>query len=1199
MVVKRMYRLPITSVALVILLYASGVQAVTINSTWICGTGSYSTATCWDPLLALAPYNRGALTFDVNIPIDNITITMDLVVAPSQVNSFLLGTDKAIADQPAIFKVLEKKSYSVLDLACIYGLIWCNGGVFIAPKGSFCGNKAQVWADGGATVEIGAPSYSSTGLWKDTTNTTSARTTEWALFSSSGQGTMLDLSALNKIDAGFSYSDTHDNDTNIQKITASGGGIVDLSGVVEVVGPVVVFDRLDILADKGSQIRLTKLRDITRGGNGSVLFDLSGADLSLPAIQTMQDVQFSLHDGATLATQPTGGSATYSSTGLWKDTTNTTSARTTEWALFSSSGQGTMLDLSALNKIDAGFSYLDTHDNDTNIQKITASGGGTIDLSGVATIVPPARNRDRVEFYIEGENSLIDLSSLQSTGSGTGSVKFILSEGGTLRLGSLSGNPDGGRNTTIALNDPNDLLEAPGDFALGIVTVSNPGTAKLALGGDFTYAHKDETKAPFGKSYVFFNGDGPQEVEVGGLDVDVFVGELANDNLGFGRMVIGEPNKATTVFLVDRIDNGNRGGFTGLEEALYLFGKKADPNDPNDGLRIRPGSILYMGGLPVYAALNGVITDLRTLFKPGEVMIPFDQGYLCLGKPDVNDPQNLVCNGGFETGKNPPTAGNCTRTLLEESNDIGCWVVAQNTINWTHESCFADAGPGERIADLSSKMTAPEGSTEGHVQAISQVIQTVPGTLYHVWFDVAVNPCAPAKGDTGKRSLTVSAAGTSEKLVFDSVTQVNWQTRTWRFKATDTTTTLTFTGQDEPTTGCGVAIDNVIVLRWWPRTCTPTLDLSVTRWGKVEVSPDGLDPNTVQGPGEETFSFPCGQQVALTALPDPNRILAEWVGLTPSEVNEQDPNQAKLIMDQDKAVQAVFGDLKVQIGDIDTSASPTVQATVMVNRIDGKPVTGLDVSDFNVYEDGAAMAFDVQVRPWCVAVSSVLDYSSSMGDIPEDPWDTSVPIGAMQVAARVLVNEMADQDRGEVIKFALGVETTQEYTSDTDALIKAITARPDLDRGATYLYNAICTAVSDTAAQSCRSKAVVVLTDGADTGSRDCDEDGVISSAKLAGIPVFTIGLGYQINETVLSRIAEGTGGKYYHAPEPKDLKSIYEEISGILSGQYVITYESTSCAGGIGDNGEHMLKVTVNVNSGESFGLGKKQFTCSQAQAK
>ena len=67
----------------------------------------------------------------------------------------------------------------------------------------------------------------------------------------------------------------------------------------------------------------------------------------------------------------------------------------------------------------------------------------------------------------------------------------------------------------------------------------------------------------------------------------------------------------------------------------------------------------------------------------------------------------------------------------------------------------------------------------------------------------------------------------------------------------------------------------------------------------------------------------------------------------------------------------------------------------------------------------------------------------------------------------------------------------------------------------------------------------------------------MIAKAVCEGIPVFTIGLGDDIAEIDLTKIATETGGQYFHAPTPAQLQSVYHKISLLLENQYVITYQS------------------------------------------
>ncbi len=583
----------------------------------------------------------------------------------------------------------------------------------------------------------------------------------------------------------------------------------------------------------------------------------------------------------------------------------------------------------------------------------------------------------------------------------------------------------------------------------------------------------------YGTSNSFFADGGLQELEVGGYDAGVFADSHPN-NFGLDQMIIGQPNEPAAVFLVDYVDNGNRDGFGGPAEALYLFSKDGD-----DGLHIRKDSILYMGGLHVYAMLDGVMTDLTTLFDTDEVMIPFDEGCLCLDRPDVSNLRNLVKNGYFETGDNFPTAENPVVTLPAGAPNIDNWVIDKETINWTHESSAADSPfhDGERYADLSS--------TETGKGAVSQDIRTVPGNPYHVWFDLAANPLA----DSGTTALRVSAVNSSEEF---PATGAGWQTKTWCFVANEDTTILTFEGIDEPNTPFSVHIDNVIVL--------------------------------------------------------------------PTDLNDVAPP---------------YHDLIVQISNIDDSDCPAIKLTVTVTDANLMAVTGLDASNFSVFEDNETQTLiDVELSTSPIAVCLVLDYSGSM---------SNNAITDMEEAAETFVQNMYDHDYGEILKFSVEIEITQAFTDDKDALIDAIRQWTYLPLASTRLYDAIYQAISDTAEQT-GNKAVIAMSDGDDTLS-DKSESDVIEHAIRNGVPVFTIGLGREIDVNDLRTIAEQTGGVYYESPIPDDLMAIYQAISIILKNQYLITYETTICDPNNTDDIEHQLEIAVNLDT--AYGQDSTSFSC------
>jgi hypothetical protein len=460
--------------------------------------------------------------------------------------------------------------------------------------------RAQFLVSGGATLNANASAWNlaagpATGL----------------MLSASGAGSLLDASSLQSIDAGW-------NDNTgvpaITSVTASSGGVIDLSGVTSLTPPVRAEDRLDFNVNGGS-IVLSALDSIS--GGGATRFNVTAGTLSLPVLNTVARAQFLVSGGATLnANGSAWNLAAGPATGL----------------MLSASGTGSLLDASSLQSIDAGW-------NDNTgvpaITSVTASSGGVIDLSGVTSVVAPVRVEDRLDFNVNAAE---------------------------LRLGAMD-NVSGAGAVRILLNDPASLLVAPGSFKPDTeVTVTAVADATVRIGKDFSFAHTDETKIDLETAVVQFDGSNPQFVEAGGTDIGTVTPTAPN--FGFGQLIVGTDTVATTLHLRDAIDNGNGHDLCGtVKEAIYLLGLPEDPNNPDkivNGLRILSGSTLVLDGIPLYTRQDGALVDVRTWFGPGQTVLAYNlnnsNGFIALGTSpdtdadldgviDVDDNCPLVPNG--------------------------------------------------------------------------------------------------------------------------------------------------------------------------------------------------------------------------------------------------------------------------------------------------------------------------------------------------------------------------------------------------------------------------------------------------------------------------------------------------------------------------------------------------------------------------
>jgi Mg-chelatase subunit ChlD len=213
------------------------------------------------------------------------------------------------------------------------------------------------------------------------------------------------------------------------------------------------------------------------------------------------------------------------------------------------------------------------------------------------------------------------------------------------------------------------------------------------------------------------------------------------------------------------------------------------------------------------------------------------------------------------------------------------------------------------------------------------------------------------------------------------------------------------------------------------------------------------------------------------------------------------------------------------------STKGTYDAKVEVKDEDG--MTAMANYYVTVYERGKG-----------ISVAIVIDRSGSMG---------GQKIEDAKTAAKTYVGYMGTADRGAVIDFDDVITITQPFTDDKTLLISAIDSL--YARGSTAFYDAVYTAITETAKEDPnRRRAIIVLTDGQDNSSlykQDIEVSkrkfqDVVDYAKQVGIPVYTIGLGSDVDATMLYNLAVSTGGIYQFAPDSSQLKSLYDTMAGI-----------------------------------------------------
>ena len=229
----------------------------------------------------------------------------------------------------------------------------------------------------------------------------------------------------------------------------------------------------------------------------------------------------------------------------------------------------------------------------------------------------------------------------------------------------------------------------------------------------------------------------------------------------------------------------------------------------------------------------------------------------------------------------------------------------------------------------------------------------------------------------------------------------------------------------------------------------------------------------------------------------------------------------------------------------------TLHATVVDER--QRLVTTLDRAAFQVFEDGRPQritSFRREDIP--VALGIVIDNSGSMRD--KRP--------GVNAAALNLVRASNPQDQVCIVNFNNEYYLDQDYTGDV-ALLRDALERIEA-RGGTALYDALV-ATSDHLMKSAKlqRKAILVVTDGEDTASRDTLEQAVRAIAVDGGPTIYTIGLLGREREKKARRalriLAEQTGGVAFFPESFNDVEAISQQIAHDIRNQYTIGYKPST----------------------------------------
>jgi Ca-activated chloride channel homolog len=240
----------------------------------------------------------------------------------------------------------------------------------------------------------------------------------------------------------------------------------------------------------------------------------------------------------------------------------------------------------------------------------------------------------------------------------------------------------------------------------------------------------------------------------------------------------------------------------------------------------------------------------------------------------------------------------------------------------------------------------------------------------------------------------------------------------------------------------------------------------------------------------------------------------------------------------------------------------TIRALVRDGK--GRPVTTLDKGEFELFDNGAPrpiLAVEQDNGP--VGLALLFDISGSM-DI-NDRYDR-----ARQQGYFLLSGLRNGEDEAAIFAFDSRLHVIQPFTTELDRLRGTVT---EFSRwGMTSLHDAIASASRTMDKRATRRRALVVLTDGIDTGSKltATQVSGIASSIDL---PVYIVAVVQGIDDPrqggsnqalagELADLARWTGGQLFVATSTSEASAVARQIVGELRQQYLIAFEPGATPG-------------------------------------
>jgi VWFA-related protein len=239
-------------------------------------------------------------------------------------------------------------------------------------------------------------------------------------------------------------------------------------------------------------------------------------------------------------------------------------------------------------------------------------------------------------------------------------------------------------------------------------------------------------------------------------------------------------------------------------------------------------------------------------------------------------------------------------------------------------------------------------------------------------------------------------------------------------------------------------------------------------------------------------------------------------------------------------------DLRIDTTEVRIPVSVTHQQS-------GKVITGLDITNFELYEDKVKqeiLSLTAEDAP--VSVGVVFDTSGSMG----------AKLSKSRQAVAQFVRTANPQDEFFLVQFNDRPALTVPFTAETEEILNRLAFVQS--KGATALLDGVYLAMNQMKKARNARKAILIISDGGDNSSRYTESE-VKNAVREADVQIYAIGifepggmagtLEERSGPGLLGELTEQTGGRHFAIQNLGELPDVAEKIGLELRNEYVIGY--------------------------------------------